>query len=168
MKNRYLLIVSFLCLFAISSLSVNGQQAGDAKIRVIAKVLAFDSYAGLSNITYAPQSLTLVLRVEKSLRGRERSKYIKCIYEYFGEDSTIVDLTSGGNQNWQLDISKDRSCDSTLRKEKYGRSMSVNGGKEVVFQRLKGLHGFSDLSENITLPCYILKKDGVKLTSKPS
>jgi hypothetical protein len=165
MKNIFISLIC-LILIALCCDPTNAQSVSDKKrkIKIIGTVIGFDSFAATGNLTFAPQSQLLIVRIDKSLKGKEKAQYIKIIYEYFSsEDTFLPNLISSEKKQWKFNLVKENSCDSSLQEVKYGKSTSLDGKEEIKFLRLKDIGGLKNISESIELPCYILKSDGLKL-----
>ena len=165
MKNIFISLI-FLILIGLCCHPMNAQSGSDKneKVKIIGTVIGFDGLAATGNLTNAPQSQLLIVRVDKSFKGREKAKYIKIIYVYFESvDTSLFNLTSIERNQWKFRLSKDNSCDSSLKDVKYGKSTSLNGKEEISFLRLKGVAELHDIYEMTKLPCYILRSDGLEL-----
>ncbi|HEX8286725.1 MAG TPA: hypothetical protein VF556_01940 [Pyrinomonadaceae bacterium] len=153
----------FCSSFAIAQVAEPIPDVKKKNIKIVGKVVGFDSLAALSNITYAPQSQLLILRIDNLLKGKEKARHIKIVYEYFSTEAAYLsELLSDKNQKWKLNIARDASCDSTLKESKYSKSYSIDNKEELLINRLKDVDGLENIPENTKLPCYILKNNGIK------
>jgi hypothetical protein len=130
----------------------------------IVTVIGYDRLAEAGNLTSAPQSQLLIARVDKILKGKEKAKYIKIIYEYFSSEEThLKALLSDEKHQWKFVLSRNKRCDSTLKEAKYAKGIALDGAKEIMpVLLLKDVGGLEAISESTNLPCYSLKSDGIK------
>ena len=153
-------------LWAGSILCISAAEPSFCKedeLRVKGTIVGFDSLASAGNITYAPQSQLLVVRINKTISGREQSRYIIVVYEYFAsEDKFLPDLVSGNKKRWEFMLSRRASCDNPLMKIRYAKGFSLDGKEIFKVLRLEDTGGLDDIPESKILPCYEVTTNGLK------
>lgn len=165
MRKTIPIIINLLwagSLFCLSATEPSAYKLDEVRLR--GTIVGFDSLASSGNITYAPQSQLLIVRINKMISGREQSRYIIVIYEYFAsEDRFLPDLISGRQKRWEFVLSRRTSCDNPLAKIRYAKGFSLEGKEIFKVLRLEDNGGLDDVPDSKILPCYEVRTEGLKL-----
>ena len=123
---------------------------------VIGTVIAYDQLVPLTNITSAPQSQLLLVRIERRIKGRETARYIKVVYKYGVDEASLPETVFDGKSRWRFILKRDRSCDSSVGQMKAAKH-ETKERDEVMLPHLKFTSETKGLEDNTNLPCYVLK-----------
>jgi hypothetical protein len=155
-RNHVLCLIVVLLIACINpTIGVSGLRREKQSLEIIGSVVAYDQLVPLTNITSAPQSQVLLVRIAKRIKGQEVGPYIKVVYKYgVGEPSLPQEIFDGKSQ-WRFILKRDGSCDSSLEEMKATKPQTKEG--EVTLPRLKFTSGTEGLGDEASLPCYVLK-----------
>ena len=107
---------------------------------------------GACNLTWGIQIEILVIRVEKSIAGRESSKYLKVVYEHLHGQPNLPKEIYDGRSSWRFALTKastdDDSCSGPLTQI----TRTVGAQEEP-------------LPNDVSIPCYVLQPGHVKRVS---
>ena len=87
-------------------------------LEVIGNVVAYDQLVSLANITPAPQSEVLLVRVAKRIKGQEVGPYIKIVYTYWANQRSLPPDVFDGKSQWRFSLKREEKCDSSLAEMK--------------------------------------------------
>jgi hypothetical protein len=135
------------------------------EIKILGRVVAYESTsARVSSLTHVPKRETLIIRIEKSYGNREKSKYIKVIYEYIADENTLPQSIFEGDKMWQLKLQRKPNCDSTLSKDypTVHKAEVLSDDRTIEYDNPATFLTFTnaqdkDIPTDTNLPCYSLK-----------
>lgn len=146
-----------LCL-GFSCLSLHRVCLAQSKeeLRAIGRVVGFDRFASLTNITSAPQSQTIILKLDKILKGRQSRSYVVVVYDSWKGKPSLPEEMFNGKSKWKFYLTRKESCDS-----EWQNIVSLNSdGESQVFtrsSRFEWITSKPDIANNVKLPCYALE-----------
>jgi hypothetical protein len=156
-RNHLLsLILVQLIAWLNPMMEFDSMRSENKSLVVVGTVIAYDQLLPLINITSAPQSQVLLVRIEKRIKGRESAVYVKVVYEYGGDEPSLPKGIFDGKSQWRFLLKRDGRCDSSLREMKAGKPQSKEG-EEVTLPHLKFTDETEVLADDTNLPCYVLK-----------
>jgi hypothetical protein len=143
-------IFSFTC-FDLSKVCLAQKKE---KLKATGEVVGFDRFASLTNITSAPQSRTLIVKLNKLIKGKQSHPYTIVVYKSWGGEPLLPEEMFNGKSKWKFKLTSENSCDSTWKD-----ITSLENSQEN--QDFKGNSRFEwipvkpDVADNANLPCYI-------------
>jgi hypothetical protein len=137
------------------TIGASGLRPKKQSLEAIGSVVAYDQLVPLTNITSAPQSQVLLVRIAKRLKGQEVGPYIKVVYKYGSDEASLPQEIFDGKSQWRFILKRDNGCDSSLGEMKATKPQTKEG--EVTLPRLKFTSGTEGLEDKASLPCYVLK-----------
>lgn len=160
MKVRALgLVITLMAGF--NQIGISRSQSRTQSLEATGTVIAYDQLIPLMNITAAPQVQILVARLSRRIRGQEGEPYIKVVYQYGGERTSLPKEIFDGKSQWHFILERDDQCDSSLRELKATKPQNEDG--RINLPRLKFTSAIEGLADDSKLPCYVLKSDGYRL-----
>lgn len=155
MTKNYLLllIVALLIVYSKPPTTVSDSPHGSQSLEAIGTVVAYDQLGALTNITSVLQSQVLIIRIARRIKGRENQSYIKVVYEYAANESSLPQNIFDGNSQWRFVLKRNLSCDSTLKEMKATKTKAG----DIMVPRLKFTREIEILEDEVNLPCYVLK-----------
>ncbi len=153
-----------ICLFIIILGLLFPMNTFGKEIKILGRVVAYESAsARVSNLTHVPKRETLIVRIEKSYGNREKSKYIKVIYEYITDEETLPQSIFEGDKMWQIKLQKKPGCDSTLSKDypTVHKAEVLSNDRTIEYDNPSTFLTFTnaqdkDIPIDRNLPCYSL------------
>ena len=129
----------------------------EKKLRIVGRIVAYDSFASLMNISAAPSQDVFVFEVIKPLKIRDQSKYVKLIYDSFGSSNVERLFLSEPTKHMKLDLRRRHDCDSSILDMETKKVKGVDGSST----RLNSLTYFVDIPDVLKkdiVPCYVIRK----------
>lgn len=163
MKRLFLFLITWCLLFP---LDVSGKET----LKIVGTLVAYESSsARISNLTHVPKRETLIVRIEKSYGGREKSKFIKVIYEYLSDKKHLPESLFEGNKKWQFKLKRKPDCDSSLSKD-YPTVQKIEplpDGRTIIYDNPSAFLTFTnaqdkDIPTDMNLSCYSLESIRLK------
>jgi len=168
MKLRIILSILTIAVLTNSGVSAHIAEKGE-KILIEGSVVAqFITAMTLTKFTGVKRSDIIIVRIDKLITGTEKSRYAITQYRYFDEGKMPLNDLSDASKQWQFEMERDSTCDSTVRNlEDAGRK--ENREKESSLPYLKRTAGAESekIPNDTILPCYVLQQRDVKLIEKP-
>jgi hypothetical protein len=162
-RNQLLSLIFVQMIAWLNPMVEFGSMRSEKKsLVVVGTVIAYDPLQALTNITSAPQSQVLVVRIEKRIKGRESAGYLKVVYEYGGDQPSLPKGIFDGKSQWRFVLKRDGRCDSSLKEMKAAKPQSREEEK-VTLPHLKFTDEEERLPDDTTLPCYVLKPGSYRL-----
>jgi len=121
--------------------------------KVVAKYVA---PIDLVKLTDLPNVETLIVRIEKRLKGRQQSHYIKVRYQYWEGEPVLPDSILDSTKRWRFSLSRNHRCDSSLREMKAAKPETQKSA-DVDLPYFKFTGETEGLTDDTNLPCYVLK-----------
>lgn len=149
----FFLIVALLVVYPKPTTTISDLRAESQSLEAIGTVVAYDQLVALSNITAVLQSQVLIIHIAKRIKGRENRSYIKVVYKYAPNESSLPENIFDENSQWRFILERNVSCDSTLKEMK---ATEAETGDTTV-PRLKFTSEIETLGDEVSLPCYVLK-----------
>ena len=146
------LIVALSIVYLNPSNITFGLTREQEPLEAIGTVVAYDQLISLTNITSAPKSQVLIVRIARRIKGPKNRSYIKVIYKYAANESPLPQNMFDGNNQWRFILTRDFRCDSTLREMKPIVTTQGQAIPRLKFTREKDL-----IQDGVSLPCYVLK-----------
>lgn len=142
-----------ICLLCSAIFFTGSLQAQDSITKFEGRVVAQDNVSRLLLLqNYAQQEIFFVRTLDK-LSNQETSRIIKIVHQYHSLKEKLPEQVFSSDKKWSFKVVRDMSCD--VRVEKWNDNPKIF------------LIDNNNLPSNIDVPCYILKKKGVKgLTRK--
>lgn len=149
-QNRYerVIVVAILTLlfFFIGHDVCLGQ-----KVVLRGRVIAFEnSLLRITKLADIPREETFFVKVEKVLKGKEASEFIKVNYRYFEEKTALPESLFERNKHWKFVLLRNRQCDQT----------GVTDNPSVVLVKID--ESGDGLPKDANFPCYLLTKVKLK------
>jgi hypothetical protein len=142
-----------------------GKEQGDRKVDLQAEgvVVGYDQLLPLINSPGVLQTQMLLVRVERVLKGHEKSRYIRVEYRYgSGQQPLATDMLERA-KTMRLPLTRDSGCDGALKDVIYIKGERENGEKVEPLQRIKFLDKEAEgLPRNTVVPCYALYSSNLK------
>lgn len=149
----FLLIIFLFC-------NLIQAQKVSSRIKLSGTVVAFEqSPWHISKLTSVEKSEVMIVRVNKVIKGKEQSKYIKVIYRYLSEKNALPEKVFSSDNEWNFALTRNSSCDNSIAKTypKSQRNDVIAGDDSAMIYLVPtGSHDKNILTEQI-LPCYSLK-----------
>ncbi len=162
-RNHLLSLILVQLIAWFNPMAESGSMRSEKKsLVVVGTVIAYDQLLPLTNITSAPQSQVLLVRIEKRIQGRESAGYVKIVYEYGADEPSLPKGIFDGKSQWRFLLKRDGRCDSSLREMKAAKSQTKEG-EEVTLPHLKFTDETERLPDDTILPCYVLKPGSYQL-----
>lgn len=154
-------IVMLLAISTVSAASISGKRQEKLKLVITGRVVAYDQLISLTNITNAPRSEFLLVRVETRLKGREDSRLIQVKYVYMGDDLKLPIEVFDSKNKWQFALHRDSTCDGSLRSLQENKPKAES---EMSLPRFKPTNGAEteEIPLDANLPCYVLQHGDLK------
>jgi hypothetical protein len=162
---RLLIIIVSMFAFIFSSLSEKAEAGRKSRLVITGTVVGYDQLMPLTSITSAPQVAVLIVRVDKRISGREKSRYIKVVHRrLYGGEAELPSEIFDSKKRWRFKLSRQPSCDSSLQELESAKG-KIEDGAEVSVPRLKRTSGaeVEDIPTDVVLPCYELHPRDFKL-----
>jgi hypothetical protein len=142
-----------VCLLCSAIFFTGSLQAQDSITKFEGWVVAQDNVSRLFMVqNYAQQEIFFVRTLDKH-SNRETSQIIKIVHQYRSLKEKLPEQVFSSDKKWSFKVVRNVSCD--VRVEKWSDNPNIF------------LIDSNDLPSNIDVPCYILKRKGVKgLTRK--
>jgi hypothetical protein len=140
----------------------------DKSIVAVVRIIAYDQYAPLMSITAAPQSQPLLVRLQKRIRGRENSPYIKVVYRYGINEMSLPEKLYDGKSLWRFILMRDHDCDSSLREMSLVKNTHKQEQGNVTLPRLNFVNETESPRNDVILPCYELRPSNFALVASGS
>jgi len=152
-KLNYFLII----LFSFSCFNLNEVCLAQnrEKLKATGEVIGFDRFASLTNITSAPQSQTIVVKLNKITKGKQSQPYVIVVYKSWKGEPLLPEKIFNGKSKWKFRLAREESCDSTLEDIVSLKNTEENQNFEGV-SRFEWTSLKPDVADNVKLPCYIL------------
>ncbi len=164
MTQKQLMLLLALSVIALCGLTVLANERREKQLVIVGTVAGYDQFLSLVNLTSAPQVQLLIVRVEKRIKGREESRYIKVIYKYGTDEPSLPEEIFNGKSQWRFTLTRDHSCDCSVR-EMQSKQIEGEGGAEATLPRLKRTNATEEIPNNANLPCYALRPSDLKPAS---
>ena len=155
-RDHVLFLIVALVIACINpTTGVGSLRSKKQSLEAIGTVVAYDQLVSLTNITSAPQSQVLLVRIAKRIKGQKVGPYIKVVYKYGANEPSLPQEIFDGESQWRFILKRDNGCDSLLGEMKATKPQTKEG--QVTLPRLKFTRETEGLRDEARLPCYVLK-----------
>ncbi len=160
MSFRQFLILLILPLFFAFQAPARLENSGTPKLKIIGTVIGYDGSVSRSlGVAEGMKYEILLVRVDKVLKGKEKSKYIRINYVYGYDIPPLPDEIFDGVKQWSFELKRDTDYDDPLREMLYVRAEDEKG-KELppvpVLARVPGAENEKLPTEDTIIPAYKL------------
>jgi len=154
MKKKRTITAVVISLIALTFFVLYSSEAQRKKPGLILTgvVVGYDESLSLVNVTSAPQLQVLIVRIVRSLKGHEESRYIKVVYQYMHNDPTLPKEIVDGKTQWRFELTRAAAQDQSCMGPLQGLKQTPGADAE-------------EIPNDSNLPCYVLQPGGIKLDS---
>ncbi len=154
-----------LVLFLLSCTYAKSPKTDD--LVVVGTVVAFDQLVPLTNITAAPNLQVLIVRVDQSVHGDSKLKYVKVLDKYYPPAEPLPKDFFDGKSKWLFSLAKAQGEDLKSCNMKIDFEPSPPEGSQPP-QRFMRTPGNEDeaIPPEDELPCYLLLPGNLKPHTK--
>jgi hypothetical protein len=150
-------LVTVLILIVSCCALAKHEQKARRDLIVQGRVVAtYVTFVDLVRLTDLPNVETLIVRIERVIKGKQQSRFIKIRYQCWEGEPSLPDSILDSTKRLRFSLSRDHSCDSSLGKMK-GAKPATQKGAEVAFPYFKFTSETEGLTDDTNLPCYVLK-----------
>lgn len=129
----------------------------ESMLTIVGPIVAYErSVTRLAQLTFVPNTEVLIVRVDKLIKGQEQAPYLKVVYRYGTDEPSLAKEVFDGRSQWRFTLKRDRNCDSSVGQMKSVKTQTKEG-EEVTLSGLKFTGETEGLTDDINLPCYVLK-----------
>jgi len=129
----------------------------ESMLTIVGPVIAYErSVTRLAELTFVPNTEVLIVRVDKLIKGQEKSHYLKVVYRYGTDEPSLTKEVFDSRRQWRFILKRDSNCDSTVGQMKAVKTQTKEE-EEVTLSGLKFTGETEMLADDTYLPCYVLK-----------
>jgi hypothetical protein len=137
-----LTVLSFLT--SVHSVGENSPLAQKQDVKIICTVVAYDDFI---NVVGAPQRKLLIVRINRLIRGSERSRYTKVLFTAIHGQKGLPKQMSSGKGQWLFSLVRATGNQCKIPVNEWIRA---DAAKRITLPNVENL------------PCYLLDQDGFK------
>lgn len=153
---RAALIIALLMTLPEPAASAKCGGGKGERLTVTGTVVAYEQSAlRLAKLTFVPRTERLIVRVDKRIKGREDSRYIKVVYTFGTDEPSLPDAIYAGGNRWRFTLTRDRSCDGAVQ-DPTSNTDAKAGAQIPQLQRTPGAEAEA-IPTDSSLPCYALR-----------
>jgi len=155
MKKLTLFLSTALLAVAIGG-PVRTQEPAPDKIVAVAEVVAYNlDPTSLVNLTSTYNNDVVLVRVNRSLSGDVKVKYLIVRYEHWTDESPLPREFCEPKSQWKLELRRDSGCDSSMTE-----LLSKERNPGLVLIPGPSLNEAREHQTEV-LPCYVLRPKGL-------
>jgi hypothetical protein len=149
-----------IMLLLSSSLEANHPQITSGR------VIANDPYIGLLRLSSGPNVSIFMVRVDDAPHATKSPRFVKVRYEDYADQHPLPPDLLKGKSSWRFSLRRNHGCDQVVLE---GLFTAQNDSNELpnpgTFILVQGFDQKDVPPIHSTIPCFVLRPGGAKLTS---
>ena len=152
-----------LAVFLVGNFSCREIEQGD--VLIVGTVVGYNQMLSLGNITAAPNTAEIIVKVNSLIQGTEVSSYIIVHCEYPPDEVGWLERMTEANQSKRFVLQRLPSCDQIVRFTRVEEGTNHRENEQLSIPSFRRVNGKEEpIPEGVTLPCYRMVRVGSEKT----